>query len=204
LSYEEDGNGNPTQYDQSEYRNYVVQRQINSVSISEQLSPLVGFDMTLKVKNKNQKDIDPQIRIEWSKDRTATLGLSNFQITESKNNSLIFGVGYTIPEVPNPFINRRKGSKLSKQMLENSPLNIRADVTIRDNVTIIRKMVERQNQVTAGQRIISIKTSADLSVSDKLTVRFFYDHQLTRPKISTSFPTANINSGLSLRFQLTQ
>ena len=204
LSYEEDGNGNPALYDQSEFRNYVVQRQINSISISEQLSPLVGFDMTLKVKNKNKKDIDPQIRIEWSKDRTATLGLSNFQITESKNNSLIFGLGYTIPEVPNPFINRRKGSRLSKQMLENSPLNLRADLTIRDNVTIIRKMVERQNQVTAGQRIISIKTSADLSVSDKLTVRFFYDHQLTRPKISTSFPTANINTGLSLRFQLTQ
>jgi len=204
FNHEADANGNPIARDQGDFQNYIPQKQINSISISEQLSPLIGFDMTLKVKNKNKKDIDPQIRVEWSKDRNVTLGLSNYQITESKNNALIFGVGYTIPEVPNPFMNRRRGSKLAMKMLENSPLNLRADLTIRDNSTIIRKMEERQNQVTAGQRIISLKMSADLSVSDKLTLRFFYDHQLTRPKISTSFPTANINSGLALRFQLTQ
>ena len=63
-------------------------------------------------------------------------------------------------------------------------------------------MVERQDQVTAGQKIISIKTYAQMGVSEKLDLRLFYDHQLTRPKISTSFPTSNINSGISLRFTL--
>ncbi|NQX91790.1 MAG: hypothetical protein HRT74_06645 [Flavobacteriales bacterium] len=75
-------------------------------------------------------------------------------------------------------------------------------MTIRDNLTLIRKMQELQNQVTAGQQIISIKTSADLDISRKLTLRFFYDHQITTPKISTSFPTSNISSGITLRFTL--
>jgi cell surface protein SprA len=196
LSYEENEDGLPSALDQSDFPNFIAQRQINTVSISEQLAPLIGFDMTLKTKGKN----DPQVRVELKRDRTVTLGLSNFQITETKSNSLVIGLGYKLTEIPNPFL-RTKG-RLPVQMLEKTQLSIRADLTIRDNVTLIRKMVERQNQVTAGQKIISIKTSADLEMSKKLTLRFFYDHQLTRPKISTSFPTSNISSGITLRFTL--
>lgn len=199
LNYEENAEGLPTALDASEYENFIPFRQINTVSVSEQFSPLIGFDMTINTDKQNE----PQIRVEWKKDRTMSLGMTNYQISETKSNSLVLGVGFTFKEVPNPFIRHRK-SRLPLAFLEDTELAIRADLTIRDNVTLIRKMVERQNQVTAGQRLISLKTSADMKVSDKLTLRFFYDHQLTRPKISTSFPTSNINSGISLRFTLSQ
>ncbi|MFM1932198.1 MAG: cell surface protein SprA, partial [Bacteroidota bacterium] len=197
LNYEADpSTGFPTAIDESEFGNFISQRQINTVSISEQMSPLVGFDMTLKTKGKN----DPQLRVEFTRDRTVSLGLANYQITETRGNALVMGVGYRFTEVPNPFY--RKRGKLPVQVLKDTQLSLRADLTIRDNVTIIRKMQELQNQPTAGQRIFSLKTTADLEVSKKLTLRFFFDHQLTRPKISTSFPTSNISSGLTLRFQL--
>ena len=196
LNYAEDAAGRPTATDASEFANFIPQRQINTVSISEQMAPLVGFDMTLKTKGKN----DPQIRVEFARDRMISLGLANYQITETKGNSIILGLGYRFTEVPNPFY--RKRGKLPVEMLKDTQLSLRADLTIRDNVTIIRKMQELQNQPTAGQRIFSLKTTADLEVSKKLTLRFFFDHQLTRPKISTSFPTSNISSGLTLRFQL--
>lgn len=199
LDYQEDDSGLPVARDESDFANFVSPRMVQGISISEQMSPLVGFDMTIKTAKKN----DPQIKIEWRKDRNVNLSLANFQITETKSNALVIGIGYKFTEVPNPFM-RRKGSKLPIAFLENTQLDIRCDLTIRDNVTLIRKMVEHQNQVTAGQKLISIKTSADMKVSDKLTLRFFYDHQLTRPKISTSFPTSNINSGISLRFTLSQ
>ncbi len=199
LNYQEDpNNGLPTAIDQSEFGNFIPQRQINTVTISEQLAPLIGFDMTLKTKAKN----DPQIRVELQRDRTMNFSLANFQITETRGNSIVLGVGYRFNEVPNPFF-KSKG-KLPVAMLKETTLALRADVTIRDNVTVIRKMEERQNQPTAGQQIISIRTSADLEVSRKLTLRFFYDHQLTQPKISIAFPTSNINSGITLRFQVTQ
>ena len=85
-----------------------------------------------------------------------------------------------------------------------SDLNLRVDVSIRQNNTVIRKMQEGQNQVTAGQNITSIKTSADYVISQRLNVRLFYERVVNKPVISTSFPSSNSNFGLSLRFTLTQ
>ena len=201
LNFTPDSQGLPTTFDQSNFPNYVTQRQINAVNISEQITPL-SIDMTLKTKKlKNkEKTNEPQVKVEYKKDRTLALGLTNYQITETKSNSLTLGLGYKLNEVPNPF--RRKKSKLPIKMLANTSINFRADFTVRDNATLIRKMVEQTSQATAGQRLYNLKTSVDMAVSDKLTIRFFYDHQLNRPKISTSFPTSNISSGIALRFSL--
>jgi cell surface protein SprA len=197
LNFEQNADGLPTALDQAEVPNWIPEQQINMVTITENLSPLIGFDMTIKTKKTN----DPQLKVELKRDRTVALGMTNLQITETKSNSLVIGVGYKLTEIPNP-IGRKKGSKLPIQLLKNTSINLRADLTIRDNTTLIRKIEERQNQVTAGQRLWSIKTSADMAVSDKLTIRLFYDHQINQPKISTSFPTSNINAGLALRFTL--
>ena len=197
LNYAQNSDGNPTALDESDFPNFIPQQQIQTVTITESLSPLIGFDMTIKTKKTN----DPQVKVEYKRDRTVALGLSNYQITETKSNSLVLGIGYKITEVPNP-IGRKRGSKLPIQVLKNTNINLRADLTIRDNSTLIRRVEEGQNQVTAGQRLFSIKTSADMAVSDKLTVRLFYDQQLNKPKISTSFPTSNISTGLALRFTL--
>ncbi len=199
LSYEEDAlTGLPTSYDQSEFGNFITARQYNTVAISEQLSPLIGFDMTLNAANESE----PQLKVEIKRDRNVVFGLTNYQITETKSHTLVIGTGYTLRNIPNPFL--RTHGKLPVQMLDETDLVLRCDVNIRDNSTIIRKMQERQNQVTAGQKLISIKFSADLEVSSKLTLRAFYDHQITDPYISTSFATSNINSGVALRFNLTQ
>ena len=199
LNYRENpATGLPEAYDQSEFGNFISQRQFNTVSISEQLAPLLGMDITLKTDNGSE----PQIKVELKRDRNVVFGLSNFQITETKSNALVIGFGYTFADVPNPFI--RTYGKLPIQMLKETDFVVRCDINIRDNSTIIRKMMERQNQVTAGQQLVSIKLSGDLEISSKLTLRVFYDHQITRPKISASFDTSNINSGVSLRFNLTQ
>lgn len=201
LNFAADDLGRPTEFDQSDFPNYISRKQINTISIAEQFTPL-SIDMTLKTKKAKNKEKtnEPQVKVEYKKDRTMALGLTNYQVTETKSNALTLGLGYKIVDVPNPF--RRKNSKLPIKMLANTTLNLRADFTMRDNVTIIRKMVEQTSQPTAGQRLYSIKTSADMAVNDKLTIRFFYDHQLNRPKISTSFPTSNISSGIALRFSL--
>jgi cell surface protein SprA len=198
LNYEEDGLGNPTAIDQSEFGNYVSGRQFNVVSMSEQLSPLLGVDMTFNTASENE----PQLKVEMKRDRNIAFGLTNYQITETKSNALVVGVGYKFKDIPNPFM--KTYGKLPVKMLKETDLVLRADLNIRDNRTIIRKMEERQNQVTAGQNLISIKVSADLEVSDKITMRAFYDHQITDPYISTSFATSNIRSGVALRFNLNQ
>ena len=198
LSYAEDGQGRPTARDQGEYQDFISQRQYNTVTISEQMSPLIGVDMSIKTANDNE----PQIKVEITRDRNVNLGMSNYQITETKTNGLVVGLGYKFDDVPNPFM--RTYGKLPIKMLKKTDFMIRCDLNIRDNSTVIRKMVEQQNQVTAGQRLVSLKLSGDLEVSDKMTLRMFYDQQINQPKVSTSFATTNISSGIALRFNLNQ
>ena len=212
LSYEADDLGRPTSFDQSSFGNYVNERQYNQVTISEQMSPLLGVDVTLKASGKNE----PQIKVEMRRDRTINFGLTNNQITETKSSALVIGTGYRIANVPNPFL--RTQGKLPIQMLKETDVVLRLDITVRDNSTIIRKLdplsavqqpgqgddFNRENQVTAGQKVASIKFSADLEVSRKLILQAFFDEQNTRPKVSTSFATTNVKSGIALRFNLTQ
>ena len=209
LSYEQNDLGLPSSGDV--VGNWVNERQYNQVTISEQMSPLIGVDVTLKARGKNE----PQIKVEMRRDRTINFGLTNNQITETKSSALVIGTGYRIANVPNPFLRTR--GKLPIQMLKETDVVLRLDITVRDNATIIRKLDplaqtvggpagtdNRENQVTAGQKVASIKFSADLEISRKLILQAFFDEQLTRPKVSTSFATTNVKSGIALRFNLTQ
>lgn len=164
--------------------NIINERQITSVSLTEQFSPLIMFDMTTKS--------DLLIKVELKRDRNLTLSLTNNQLTEVKGNEIVIGAGYDFQNVK---------IKIGQKTLESN-LKIRADVSIRSNKTITRKLVENQNQITAGQNLISIKTSADYNLNQNLSIRFFFDRVVTKPFISTTFPTANTNAGIALRFTL--
>jgi cell surface protein SprA len=117
-------------------------------------------------------------------------------VTEVRGKEYVVGTGYRFKNVKFPFT--IGGSN------PQSDLNLRVDLSLRDNATVIRKMEERQNQVTAGQNILSIKTSADYTLNQRLNVRAFYERVVNTPVISTSFPSANTNAGISLRFTLAQ
>lgn len=166
--------------------NIIDDLQIATVSISEQFGPLIGFDMTLQN--------NMTLRAEYKRDRNASLSLANSQITEVKGKEYVVGTGYKFRQVKLPFIRRRI----------QSDIDTRIDFSIRDNNTIIRKIVEEVNQLTAGQKIFSVKFTADYKISQKLNFRLFYDYISTNPRISTTFPTSNTNFGFSLRFTLTQ
>jgi cell surface protein SprA len=88
--------------------------------------------------------------------------------------------------------------------MEND-LNVKANVKIRDNLTILRKLDEEvDDQITAGQKNIVIGFSADYALSNRFNLRAFFDRNVNEPKISRSYPTANTNFGFSLRFSLTE
>ena len=103
----------------------------------------------------------------------------------------VIGTGYRFAKVKLPF-----------EKVPESPVNIRVDFSFRDNLTVIRKVVENSNQATAGQQVISIKSSVDYNLSKNLTMQFYYDQTLNTPKIQTSYPTGNLSTGLRVRFNL--
>lgn len=159
---------------------------ISQVSITEQFAPLINFDMTWKN--------SLMTRFEIRKDRNITLSTSNGQITEIGNVEYIVGSGYTISQLKLPF--QVRGNTIK------SDFTLRADFSVRNATTLIRKIVENETQVTAGQKVYTLKITGDYVLTKSLNLRLFYDWVANRPAISNSFPTSNINAGFSLRFTL--
>ena len=79
-------------------------------------------------------------------------------------------------------------------------LNFKADVSYRNNLTVLRNLDIENNQVTAGQSIWSIKVSADYDLSRNLTALFFYDHNFSKFAVSSAFPQTSIRSGITIRY----
>jgi cell surface protein SprA len=166
--------------------NFEASRVIQNVTISERFSPLIGVDATWNIKGQGLIT-----KFEVKKDRSATLSLNNNQVTEILGTEWVIGTGYKFTKVKMP-INK----------IPPSPVNIRFDLSFRDNLTVVRKVVENSNQATAGQRVVSIKSSADYNIGANLVIQAYYDQVITTPKIATSYPTGNMSCGLRLRFNL--
>lgn len=167
--------------------NFLSRDLISTVSISEQWSPLIKLDMTLKN--------SILVSFEFKKDRNLSLGLTSKTITEVAGQEIIGGLGYRIP-------NLKLGNAQIKGKPVKSDLNLKLDLSFRKNETVIRRIVEEVSQSTAGTNIISIKVSADYVISEKINIRLFYDRIMNKPVLSNSFPTANTNAGISLRLTL--
>ncbi len=170
--------------------NFLPRHDISAVSISEQFNPLVNIDVTW---NNNFTS-----RAELRKTRTVSLSLANNQISELKSEEIVMGIGYRFRDVQ--FIYRAGGNQ--RQL--SSDLNVRADLSIRENMTIVRRLAEEGVQPTAGQTVISINASADYVISHRFDVRVFLDRVVNKPIVSLSYPTTNTNVGFSLRFRLVQ
>ena len=165
---------------------YHVSREISQVTINEQFSPLFKIDMTWKN--------SLITKLEIKKSRVLSLSLANNQLTETTSNEYVIGTGYRIQDVKFSFFYAGRGKKMS------SDLDLKLDFNIRNNKTVIRKVIEDQQQLTMGQRTISIKFSADYVMSQRVNLKLFYDRVITNPFISTTFPGAITNAGFSLRF----
>ena len=190
LMYDDHGTGHPWGRDTvstDPNRNFVPKNLINTVTISEQWSPLIKVEVVLLN--------SVSFNFEFKKDRNISLGLTSNTITEVAGREIIGGAGYRIP-----------GIKMGKLQIKGKPiksdLNLKADLSFRTNITTMRRIQEQVSQPTGGTDIISIKTSADYVISERITIRLFYDRIINKPVISTSFPTTNTNAGLSIRLSL--
>ena len=188
---------NNLQYDQdapfantNSSENYEPELLISSATLVDEFSPLIKVDM--KMKNSFS------LRGEIKKDRTLTLNFNNSTLTDIKGLEYIFGFGYVIKDVK--FSTRFTGKK---QNLKGD-INLRADVSLRDNLTTIRSIDTDNNQISGGQKLFSIKFVADYKLNSNLTASFYYNHQTSKYAISTTFPRQAINAGFNIIYNLGQ
>ena len=166
--------------------NWMSLFDVNLVSINEQFNPLISMDMVWANNLTTHWDINRR--------RDVSLSLVNAQLSETSGNEIVLGLGYRFGNLP-IFLK-------SKQL--NKDLNVQFDFSIRKNNTIIRRITENVDQLTAGEKVMSIKVSADYTFNNRLNLRLFYDRKVDTPYLSLSYPTTNTNFGLSIRYTLMQ
>ena len=184
LNASQDANGFSTARDLN--NNFISSTQIQNVKISEKFGPLYGFLATWNILGKSLTT-----NFEFRKDRSTTLSLSNNQVTEVLGKEIVIGTVLTFPKLKLPF-----------QGIKKSDLIININFSFRDNIIIIRKIIENTNQATQGQKVISFKLDANYKLSDHLSAIFYYEQQLNTPKVQTSFPTGNLKTGITIRYDL--
>jgi cell surface protein SprA len=159
----------------------------SNVNLTEQFNPL--FNVNFEFKN------SLNIMAEMKRDRSLNMSFDNNLLTEVQGNDYTVRLGYRI-----------KGVQINSKLADNaqgmikSDINLKADFTLRKNMTIVRYLDYDNNQLGGGQNIWSFKLTADYSFSKNFTAIFFYDHQFSKAVISTSFPLTNIRSGFTLRY----
>ncbi len=167
--------------------NLFSQTIVSNINLVEQFNPLMRVDFETKNAFK--------FLAEMKKDRALSMSFDNNLLTEVKGIEYVVGVGYRFKDVA-------IASKLADNPsgVIKSDINIKTDISYRNNQTIVRHLDYNNNQLAGGQNIWSAKLTADYSFSTNLTAIFYYDHSFSKAVISTSFPMTNIRAGFTLRY----
>lgn len=162
---------------------------ISSVSITERFSPLIGVNMTMKN--------NLTCRAEYNDSRVLTLNSSAGQIVEATTTDITVGLSYKIA-------NFNKIIKIgSTQTGINNDLDITADFSFRNTMSLIRRIDENYTQATTGTRTLAVKATANYVLSRRITLGVYFDHQVNTPLVSSSaYPVTNSNYGISIQLSL--
>jgi cell surface protein SprA len=166
--------------------NFKSKTILSNVNLTEQFSPLFKIDMEMKNSVK--------FSLEMRKDRALSLSLDNGLLTEIKGKEYVLGVGYRIKDL------KFKTKLLGNKQTLSGDLNIKADVSLRNNKTIVRYLDINNNQITAGQKLWSANIKADYALSKNFTTLFYFDYTFSESEISTSFPQTTMRGGFTLRY----
>ena len=189
---------------------------VPTVSINESFSPLLGVDVTL-LNNMT-------VKAEFRRTRTLSLSMTSVQINEGRSNDWVVGLGYKISDfklfgsgASRKIKKSQRGSKKnaddksqraqtsSNRSGVNHDLNLRLDISLRDQAAITRDIASRTSAASSGNSALKISFLADYTLSRLLTMSFYYDRQTNTPLLSSSsYPTTTRDFGLSMKFSLTR
>jgi cell surface protein SprA len=155
--------------------------QYNTLVLSEKFSPLIEVSVDLQ---KNW-----QFRIGYNKDRNLALSLQNQQLTEQQGGQYNGSVGYKFPNILFPF----QGKRL------NSELQLRTDVSVRQNQTWVHRLSTEETQITAGSQVLTVRFNADYAISQTVYFILFFEHIWNKPSTSTSYNSHNTKGGITMR-----
>jgi cell surface protein SprA len=188
--------GYPSFYD-SLSNNFIPYFLVPNITIQEQFAPLVGVDVMLT----NQM----QFKVDYTKQRTLSLSLVDFQLSETRSTEFAIGAGFRkrgmkllgglkLPK----FLSKEGSSKLDNE------INFRLDFKIRDNVTVNNRLDQNSTLPTGGSKEITITPTIDYFLNNRVNIKLYFDQRRVNPYISSSAPITNPRAGVQVRVSLAQ
>ena len=166
---------------------------MSQIVLNEQYTPLLGVDLGLQ----NSMTLNMQFK----KSRTLTLSFANNQLTEVNGREIVVGGGYRIKNLSFNFTPIGSGGKA--QTVKND-LVLKLDIGFKRDITILRRIDENNNQVSAGQNKINIYFTADYTFSQRLAAQAFFKRDVTVPFVANTFRNSTTFAGITIRFSLAQ
>ncbi len=166
---------------------------ISQIVLNEQFAPLIGIDVGLQ----NSMTFN----LQFKKSRTLTLSFSNNQLTEVNGQEIVIGGGYRIKNLS--FSITPIGGSGTAQTIKND-LVLKLDIGLKKDITILRRIDENNNQVSAGQHKINFYLTADYNFSQRLSAQAFFKYDLTIPEVANTFKNSTTYGGVTIRFSLAQ
>lgn len=166
---------------------------ISQIVLNEQFTPLIGIDVGLQ----NSMTFN----LQFKKSRTLTLSFSNNQLTEVNGQEIVVGGGYRIKNLSFNITPIGGGGKA--QTIKND-LVLKLDIGLKKDITILRRIDENNNQVSAGQHKINFYLTADYNFSQRLSAQAFFKYDLTIPEVANTFKNSTTYGGVTIRFSLAQ
>ena len=198
----------PNQFNQA--GQFVPYYVVNQVSVLEALTPLIGIDFQTLNKITG--------RVEYRTSRGLLLNTTNAQVTEQHTSELVIGSGYVTNHLKLPF---RVGGE---QRVLNNTLTARLDLSIRDNTTIQRSILnvvdpvdpklpvdpnaprtfigQPTSQITNGALQVQLRPTVDYLLNTRLNLQFYFTQNITTPRVSNAFRNATTEGGIQLRYSL--
>ncbi len=170
--------------------NFVSRYDISAINITEQFSPLINIDIIWL------NDLSTSLSIKRT--RQLTLSFSSSLLTEILSNEYDVGVGYHFKNF-NIFYKSKR-----KQKAFSNDLKVSTNLAFEKNKTLLRYFSTDEDQLSAGEGEISLKTTADYSLSNNFSLQLYYNQALDRPYTSSSYPTSTTNVGVSFRFTMNE
>ena len=191
---------------------------VPTVSITENFAPLIGADVTF-LNNLT-------LKAEYRRTRVLNLSMTSVQINESRSNDIVIGFGYKISDFrlfgsgTTRKIKKAQGGRSTKKKQDNNAnnnannnkksgvnhdLNLRLDLSFRDQAAITRDIATRTSSASSGNSAFKMSFMADYTLSRLLTLSAYYERQTNTPLLSSSsYPTTTHDFGLSMKFSLTR
>ncbi|WP_223651330.1 cell surface protein SprA [Hymenobacter psoromatis] len=205
---------NPFPYMRNTTGQYVPYYVIGQVSIVESLAPFIGVNF--------QTVNNVTGRVQYNTSRAVALNVTNAQVTELHTTELIIGLGYAATGLKLPF---RVGGE--QRTLKNN-LTGRLDMSIRDNATIQRSILNSvdpvaaapgsgtvigtpavvgdpgtaTSQITNGSLQVQLRPTVDYLLNARLNLQFYFTQTITQPRVSNAFRNATTEGGVLLRYSL--